>query len=268
MKKTESAKRLPKLLRVLAFPACLLGTRVLGVEIPPSTEQLVVVVSEGWEKVPAKASLWEKKSGRWKPYQTALPAVVGSSGMAWGRGVFSPDVLGYAASEPRKREGDKRAPAGVFQLVSAFGREEESSSVPRMPFLRVKEDTEAVEDPKSTHYNRIVQRSELSEHDWGSSEKMFQIGELYRSGIIVGHNWNKPIPGEGSCIFLHRWRTNRKGTLGCTAFSPADLRTVLGWLDVRRKPLLIQMPECALQRLEWNFIGGYATSGGTPLKAD
>jgi D-alanyl-D-alanine dipeptidase len=267
MKKTEPTTRLPRLLRVLAFSVCLLGRSVLGIELPPKTQQLVVVLSGGWDQVSARASLWEKKSGHWKPYQAGFPAVVGSSGMAWGRGVFAADAFGDTASEPQKHEGDRRAPAGIFQLVSAFGREEESASVPRMPFLCIREDTEAVDDPRSAHYNRIVQRAELPERDWGTSEKMFQIGDIYRLGLIVGHNWNKPVPGAGSCIFLHRWRSNRKGTLGCTAFSPGDLRTLLGWLDSRRNPLLVQMPTHALQRLGWNFVPE-DSQGGKPGKTD
>jgi L,D-peptidoglycan transpeptidase YkuD (ErfK/YbiS/YcfS/YnhG family) len=234
--------------------------------MPVDTNQLVVVLSDGWDEVSAELALWERgPSGQWKRLHAGLPAVVGSAGMAWGLGIFPKNVFGSTLIEPQKREGDKRAPAGVFRLVSAFGRPQESSFSPHMPFVCVEEDTEAVDDPKSTHYNRIVNRTAVPECDWSTSEKMSQIGELYHLGLIVGHNWDQPVPGAGSCIFLHRWRSNRKGTLGCTAFSPGDLRMLASWLDSRKKPLLVQMPKCAIPRLGWNFIAedaGVSKQGG------
>ena len=51
------------------------------------------------------------------PSGEAIPAVVGRNGLAWGRGVRTD----LPAGEPQKREGDGRAPAGIFKLGPAFG---------------------------------------------------------------------------------------------------------------------------------------------------
>jgi hypothetical protein len=62
----------------------------------------------------------------------------------------------------------------------------------------------------------------ISSEGWAkseSSEHMRSAGELYRWGIVVGHNGivteANPIPtapGGGSCIFLHIWRSPGQGT--------------------------------------------------------
>jgi D-alanyl-D-alanine dipeptidase len=225
----------------------------LALDLPSDSKQLVVVLTDNWGQVSGEASLWEQNSGKWKRYRTRFPAVVGSSGMAWGRGILPERMFGDTSGEPLKREGDKRAPAGIFRLVSAFGRSEEASSVMHMPFNCLTEETEAIDDQNSTHYNRIVERSQVRSRDWLTSEKMFQMGDIYRLGLIVGHNWDKPLPGEGSCIFVHTWRSSAKGTNGCTAFSYNDVQDLTSWLDSRKKPLLIQMPRFVLRRLGKRF---------------
>jgi L,D-peptidoglycan transpeptidase YkuD (ErfK/YbiS/YcfS/YnhG family) len=92
--------------------------------------------------------------------------------------------------------------------------------------------------------------------DWNSSEHMRSTGELYRWGIVVGHNGmasevngNPSTPGGGSCIFLHIWRSPGQGTVGCTAMPQVELETLLTWLDPKRKPLLVQLPASEYGRL-------------------
>lgn len=225
----------------------------LTLDLPSDSKQVVVVLTDDWGQVSAEACLWEQQAGKWKRHRARFPAVVGSSGMAWGRGILPERMFGDTSLEPSKREGDKRAPAGVFRLVSAFGRSDQASCVVQMPFISLTESTEAIDDQNSVHYNRIVDRSQVRSRDWLTSEKMFQMGDIYRLGLIVGHNWDKPLPGAGSCIFVHTWRSSAKGTNGCTAFSYNDVQDLTSWLDSRKKPLLIQMPRFVLRRLGKRF---------------
>ncbi|HEX4641347.1 MAG TPA: L,D-transpeptidase family protein, partial [Chthoniobacterales bacterium] len=50
-------------------------------------------------------------------------------------------------------------------------------------------------------------------------------------------------PGAGSCIFLHIWKNSRAATAGCTAMPEQDLVNLLGWLDPKDRPVLVQMPQ-------------------------
>jgi len=77
--------------------------------------------------------------------------------------------------------------------------------------------------------------------DWNSTDLMQRKDDLFKYGFFVNHNMEQ-IPGKGSCIFLHLWKSEKSPTAGCTAFSEENMLTVINWLDFWRKPLLIQMP--------------------------
>jgi hypothetical protein len=63
-----------------------------------------------------------------------------------------------------------------------------------------------------------------------------------------------PLAGEGSCIFLHIWRSPEKGTAGCTAMAEEDLLAVLLWLKNEKNPLLAQLPRAEYEKL-WKVWG-------------
>ena len=56
------------------------------------------------------------------------------------------------------------------------------------------------------------------------------------------HN-DAPIKkGAGSAIFIHAADAQMNATPGCTTIRLHALRGLLGWLDPRRKPILVQLP--------------------------
>jgi D-alanyl-D-alanine dipeptidase len=79
--------------------------------------------------------------------------------------------------------------------------------------------------------------------DWTSSEVMLRPDSLYKYGVIVGHNTASPLPGGGSCIFLHLWRGLGSTTIGCTAGDEADMQKLFGWIDPAQTPLFVQLPQ-------------------------
>lgn len=195
----------------------------------------------------------ERGGDSWRQVGVGSEAVVGRGGLAWGKGIYSPSDLGAEFGDPVKREGDKCSPAGVFRLNSAFGHQSESTFPMLMPFLTLTEAIEGVDDPHSRYYNRVVDASTISVRDWVSSEKMLAFGEVYRLGVIVEHNWVNPIPGAGSCIFLHPWRSMNQGTSGCTALDVDNVREIVRWLDASKNPILVQMPKSNFSKLGWNL---------------
>ena len=97
-----------------------------------------------------------------------------------------------------------------------------------------------VDDSRSRYYNRIVDSAKVK-RDWSSAENMVPKSGVYRRGVVVRHNWDQK-PNGGSCIYLHIWSGRLAPTAGCTAMSEKNLRKILGWLDSRRHPLLVQLP--------------------------
>ena len=209
------------------------------------SRQVIHVTTPDWDSVKGTLRRFERKSARanWTQVGEAFEIVVGRSGLGWGSGIVETEGEG-----PRKREGDGRAPAGVFLLTRAFGfaRADEAKSL-RVPYLPLTPTVECVDDTASTQYNRVVDRADTKTVDWNSSERMREVNG-YRWGMVVAHN-ARAVPGQGSCIFLHIWAGPEKGTAGCTAMEQTNLETLLGWLDSRKRPLLVQLPEAEYARL-------------------
>lgn len=229
----------------------------LNTEALARSTQIILVTTSDWNAVEGRLQRYQRATAdeKWRAVGDPISIVVGRNGLAWGIGVVpTDDAQVRSASDPVKREGDGSAPAGIFALGTAFGYAPESLRGLKMPYLSLTASIECVDDPGSTHYNRIVNRSVVAP-DWNSSEHMRKAGEAYRWGIVVDHNGtvtgdtNPPEPGGGSCVFLHIWHSHDQGTAGCTAMPRPELETLLTWLDPARKPLLVQLPEPAYERL-------------------
>jgi D-alanyl-D-alanine dipeptidase len=172
-----------------------------------------------------------------------VSVVVGQTGLAWGD-----DALGRPR-DPRKHEGDGKAPAGRFPLNSAFGFAPASAmGWVRLPYMPLGEGTECVDDTASVHYNTVLDRGTVPRVDWSSAERMHSI-DLYRLGVLVSYNARPVRRGRGSCIFLHIWRGPGSPTSGCTAMPADDLEAIVRWLDPARRPMLVQLPAAEYQRL-------------------
>lgn len=189
------------------------------------------------------------EKSKWQKRGSAIPVVVGQQGFGYGRGVAD---IGTSTA-PRKREGDNKSPAGIFRLRYVFGYGGKNPGT-KMPYLALNDDIFAVDDPKSRYYNKLVDRSKTNDPDWHHAEKMILKDNRYQWGIFVEHNY-PPVPGAGSCIFLHVWKTPTTATTGCTAMPATSLVDLIRWLDPKQVPLLIQMPQSLYNeaRKKWDL---------------
>jgi hypothetical protein len=220
--------------------------------------QMIVVNTPNWNEVQGTLQRYERGTiyETWRPVGEPIAIVVGKNGMGWGIGVVATDDPKVRLdSDPVKKEGDGKSPAGVFSLGTAFGDSSQPLPGLKTPYLQLTPSIECVDDSSSKYYNRVVDRSAVVP-DWNSSEHMRSVGEASRWGIVVGHNGgdmtsdaNPPVSGSGSCVFLHIWGTSTHGTAGCTAMPQNQLETLLTWLDPTRKPLLVQLPALEYARL-------------------
>jgi D-alanyl-D-alanine dipeptidase len=200
-----------------------------------NSSQLILVLAHDWNATEAKLYTFERNdAGNWKCAGIESDVVIGRKGMAWGMGLHGGCERGSAC----KKEGDERAPAGVFELDEIFGVAKEPKL--RFPYRHITATTEAIDDPRSRFYNRFVDASRAQHKDWVSSEHMLRSDNLYRWGIVVRHNW-KQRPGYGSCIFLHTWLGPGQGTSGCTAMPSPILQKLIRWIDQAKQPVLIQL---------------------------
>jgi zinc D-Ala-D-Ala dipeptidase len=205
--------------------------------------QLIVVTTPDWDATKGVLTLHERRDGTWIPVGDAIPIVVGRTGLAWGDGLPLP----LRREGPVKKEGDGKAPAGLFAITSLFGYDAQPPDA-HMPYIIATPTAECVDDVTSPHYNTIVDTQTVPK-TWTSSETMLRRDDLYREGIVVAHNSNPPISGRGSCIFLHLWSGPDSSTAGCTAMSREDLARLTRWLDAERHPLLLQLTQGELEKL-------------------
>jgi len=229
------------LLILLLLAARLAPAADLLASVPRDCRQLVLVTARDWSASRGELRRYERADGEtaWRRTGAACGVLLGERGLAWGLGLHAaPGRPG-----PSKREGDRRAPAGIFELPMAFGT---GAKPRRMPYRPLAAGIEAVDDPRSRFYNQIVQRREIPRPDWRSSERMHELPD-YTLGVVIAHN-PRHVPGAGSCIFIHLWSAERAGTAGCTALRAEDLHALVDWLDARRHPVLMQLPEFEVPR--------------------
>lgn len=212
--------------------------------------QAVVVSTKDWNATTGTATRFERASlrSKWEQKGDPMSVVIGRSGLAWAKDSAPERVTEF------KKEGDGKAPAGLFPLTSVFG----SSTKPeylQFPFIKLESATECVDDTASGHYNKIVNRNQVGNFDWKSSEKMLEYGEEYGLGVFVAFNSYPVVSGDGSCIFLHVWKDSSTPTSGCTAMNRIDLERIVSWIDNEKNPYLVQLPASELKRFrkKWNL---------------
>lgn len=236
----------PWMVAACLFEALPAQAETLPLSLPVQPRQMVLVVTPDWQAVNGQLQRYELDDQTWRPVGQKINVVVGRNGLGWGAGLHPMPEVG-----PQKHEGDGRSCAGVFALRYAFGYAP-PEKVPgiKIPYVQCTTNLECVDDTNSSHYNQLVDRATVPNPDWRSSEKMLMKNGQYRLGIVVEHNTSPPVPGGGSCIFLHIWLGPGIGTAGCTAMREGDIETLVAWIDATASPVLVQLPEPEYQRLK------------------
>ena len=203
-----------------------------SLRIPQEARQAISVVTTLWSSSAGWLSRWTRvgATSPWTSEGAPSAVVLGSAGLGQGRG------LGASSQAPHKKsEGDKRAPAGVFALGTAFGRPAVSPYAGAYPYRPTSENDYWVDDSDVPEYNTWQQLAPGGTPPW-SAERL----AMYRLGLVVEHNTSPIRPGSGSAIFIHPWQSESTPTVGCTALPLTKLQTLLGWLDAAKKPVLVQ----------------------------
>lgn len=210
------------------------------------SEQMILVISPDWNSAKASLLRFARIEGQWTPLAPALPVVIGKAGSAWGLGLHS------AQPGQQKREGDGRAPAGIFAIGPAFGYAKSVST--SLEYQAMTAHDYCIDVSDSPLYNQIVDARQVGEKAvMGSTEPMRRDLHLdgdqrYSIGFVIEHN-PQHQPAGGSCIFAHLWKSADSPTAGCTAMNEPVMRELLGWLDREKTPLFVLLPRAEYERL-------------------
>jgi len=238
------------LLTFFASPHVAAKNQNKKIVFPFDSLQMVLVITPNLNASSGIIHFFEREHtfAPWNPVNKPEKVVVGKNGLGWEPNLHA---LGYKAAT--KKEGDGKAPAGIFYLSSIFGYAlAKKMSHLKMPYLHTNNTLVCVDDANSVFYNRIVDSSFLKKKDWKSHEKMKRNDDLYRLGVVVDYNLFPTIKGKGSCIFLHIWRgkgSSVKPTLGCTAMVPRLMEKLILWLELDKKPVLVQLPQSEFESI-------------------
>lgn len=210
----------------------------------PNSKQLIVVTSKNWSTPTGMLQRYEKAK-HWHKVGKPVAIKLGRNGLGWGRGLHSIPIH----AKYIKKEGDGKAPAGIFTLKQAFGYQ---TFVIKYPYKIYNSTDHCVDDVHSKFYNKIVDSRTLK-GDYKSFEHMKFPKDYYKYGIVVNHNHideKGAIKGAGSCIFIH---IKNIPTAGCTVMRESEIKEILRWLDPKKNPLLVQGTEKVVSRLMKQF---------------
>ncbi|MBL0163689.1 MAG: hypothetical protein IPP82_08660 [Xanthomonadales bacterium] len=233
-------------LACVAFLIAPLASATTEADVVAGSKQMILVITPYWNTSRANLRRFARQDGEWQALQAAVPVVIGKSGSAWGLGLHSPQP------GQQKREGDGRAPAGIFAIGPAFGYAPTLSTALEYQAMTAQDYCIDVSD--SPLYNQIVDSGKVGEKAiTGSTEPMrrdlhAEGDQRYKLGFVIQHNARQK-PAGGSCIFAHLWKNADSTTAGCTAMSESVMRELLGWLDTAQHPLFVLLPRDEYERL-------------------
>lgn len=202
--------------------------------------QLVVSVAESWNSTKGTMRYFNRgRDGSWQPASSrGVPVIFGRNGLAWGRGVL------VGEGDRHKREGDGRAPAGVFRLGKVYGDAGAAPSGSKVSYHQVTKWDAWVDDPKNPFYNRHVRVDPAKGvPPWFESQRMRLGDPAYRWLVEVRHNSDPPRPGAGSAIFMHVRRGPDRLTAGCTTMARTELETMIRFLRPSANPHYVLLPK-------------------------
>lgn len=208
--------------------------------------QMVLVTTADANATQGWLRTFERRQAGWQEVGEVLPVTVGRSGIAWGVGLH-PIQPGL-----QKREGDGRAPEGVFRIGIAFGYAPTART--SLPYLALSDTHWCVDVSGSSLYNRIVDSKTVGlDAVRDSTEPMRRDlhangDQRYRLGFVIEHN-PEGLAGAGSCIFAHLWKAPGEPTAGCTAMAPTSMDRIAGWLRPDARPVLVQLTEADADHL-------------------
>lgn len=230
---------LPRRLVGLAALVTVLAAPVLrGAPLADDVTQLIVSLAPSWDAPRGRLLLLDRTSEGWRPASPVIAVLYGKHGLAWGRGVPGTEETGR-----HKREGDGRAPAGLFAIGTIYGDDPRLPDGADFPYHQVTARDAWVDDPQHPLYNQhVVIDDPANPPAWFEKHRMRVGDAAFRWRVEIRHNAEPTLAGAGSVIFFHIRRGPERKTAGCTVMAQDDLLAMIRWLRSDRKPHYLLLP--------------------------
>ena len=131
--------------------------------------------------------------------------------------------IGKRGINTKKEEGDGRTPKGIFKLEHLYYRKDRiTKPETKLKCIEITKDMGWCDDIKNSRkYNKLIKIVSGINH-----EKLYRKDHKYDLLIPIKYNFQNPVLGLGSCIFIHLTK-NYKPTAGCLALKKKDFLIML-----------------------------------------
>ena len=139
--------------------------------------------------------------------------------------------IGKNGLDAKKVEGDKKTPRGIFNIEHLYFRKERIKKPDTsLECIEIKERMGWCDDIKSPKdYNKLIKINKNIRH-----EKLKREDQKYDLLIPIKYNFDNPIVGAGSCIFIHL-TNNYQPTSGCIALKKKDFLILIKLINKKSK---------------------------------
>tara|TARA_S200000501_G_C20649718_1_gene666889 strand:+ start:121 stop:615 length:495 start_codon:yes stop_codon:yes gene_type:complete len=139
--------------------------------------------------------------------------------------------VGKNGISAKKKEGDKKTPKGTFKIEHLYFRKDRiKKPITRLKCIEIKKNMVWCDDIKyPKKYNRLIKISKKTNHEILKREDY-----KYDLLIPIKYNFDNPVIGLGSCIFIHLTK-NYQPTNGCIALNKKDFLIMLKLIKKNNK---------------------------------
>ncbi len=139
--------------------------------------------------------------------------------------------IGKKGSTINKKEGDKKTPRGIFKLGNLYFRKDRlKKPLTSIKCIEIKKDMGWCDDVRFPKiYNKLFKIEKKIRY-----EKLKRKDNKYDLFIPIKYNFDKPVTGLGSCIYIHL-TNNYKPTAGCIAVRKKDFLIILKLINNKTK---------------------------------
>ena len=144
-------------------------------------------------------------------------------------------TIGKNGLSTKKVEGDQKTPKGIFNIEYLYYRRDRLKKLDTtLKCIEIKEKMGWCDDIKSPkNYNKLIKINKNIRH-----EKLKRKDHKYDLLIPIKYNFNNPILGVGSCIFIHL-TNNYEPTAGCIAIKKKDFLILIKLVNKNTKIKII-----------------------------
>jgi len=139
--------------------------------------------------------------------------------------------IGKRGLTVNKKEGDNKTPKGKFKIGNLYYRKDRLNKPDtQLTCIEIKDGMGWCDDVKfPKKYNKLIKINKKIKY-----EKLKRRDNKYDLLIPIKFNFEKPVVGLGSCIFIHLTK-NYKATAGCIALKKKDFLIMLKIIKKKSK---------------------------------